>query len=149
MPVYRLQFSSRLASPPDLIWRHASSMSGVNRELWPLGMSAPGDARIDEQTPIGVVVFHSVISLLGIVPLDLHALCLNRVDPGAGFEEESWSLSEKRWLHRRTLKPIPGGTEIEDFLEFEPRLLAPVFRTIVPAIFRRRHRRLIKLFGEV
>jgi ligand-binding SRPBCC domain-containing protein len=149
MPVCRLQFSSRLAASTEVVWQHASSMAGVNRELWPVRMSAPAGARIDEHTPLGVVAFHSVIALLGVLPLDLHALCLKRVEPGRGFEEESWSLLERRWVHHRRLTPVGGGTLVEDQLEFEPRLLAPLIQPIIEATFRRRHRRLQQIFGAL
>ena len=69
-------------------------------------------------------------------------------DPGRGFHEDSTMLSQRRWVHRRTLEPVDGGTRVVDRIEFEPRLpgLAGLLRPVFRAVFRHRHRRLAAHF---
>jgi hypothetical protein len=75
---YRLRVASRLDADAATVWAHAASMAGVNAELAPLRMSAPRQGRIEE-VPLGVVAFRSLITLYGVVPIDLHSLQLERI----------------------------------------------------------------------
>lgn len=147
MTTYRmtLRTSLRIAAPE--LWDAVSSMDGVNRELWPVVMSAPRGARIDHQTPLGTVAFRSLLSIAYVLPIDLHWLRLMKVEPGQGFEESSWSLSEKRWEHRRRLSPTASGCDVEDEVVFEPRFAAPAIKAVVSRIFRRRHAYLANQYG--
>jgi ligand-binding SRPBCC domain-containing protein len=105
----------------------------------------PQFRRIDpEIVPLGRPWFRSWLLLFGVVPFDWDHLRLLAIEPGRYFHEDSTMLSQRRWVHRRDLEPVHGGTRVTDRVEFEPRvpfvgaLLLPVFR----AVFRHRHRRL-------
>ena len=121
-------------------------MDGVNAELTPVRMSHPTGATIAPGVPLGRPLFRSVVSLWGLVPLDVHELRLVDVRPDEGFHESSRSVLERRWVHRRSLADAPDGVEIADELEFEPRILGFLVARIVAATFERRHARLRRLF---
>lgn len=159
MSLSRLEFSSELAAPQPEVWSHASSMAGVNYELGPwVRMSHPprfaslADA-LGAGEPLlpGRTVFHSWITFARLILMDRHAFGFERLLPGEGFDERSHSWSQKLWLHRRRVVAISGGTEVTDQLEFEPRLTltAPLLRLIIAWLFRHRHRRLRRRFGDI
>lgn len=150
----RLRFESRLRAAPDAVWAQASTMAGVNAELGPwVRMSYPADrAALDGQdAPLGEVLFQSWLCAFGLIPFDRHALVLERLFPGTGFDERSSSWMQKVWVHRRRIGAVEGGSRVTDELEIEPRLplAAPVVRLVVGALFRHRHRRLRARFGAV
>ncbi|HEY1076151.1 MAG TPA: hypothetical protein VGE51_05640 [Fontimonas sp.] len=147
-----LRFESRLAADAATVWQHASSMAGVNRELMPLvRMTYPADRAAlpqGEAVPRGVL-FHSWLMLFGVLPFDRHALRLSQVWPQQGFDEDSTSWLQTRWIHRRRLITHADGVSVIDELEITPRLrfAAPLVGLMVTQIFRHRHRRLVKRFG--
>lgn len=147
MTSFRFRLSSKLARTPAELWAHSTSIAGVNEELWPIHMSAPAE-RLDGDVPLGERLFVSRVTLFRVLLLDLHALTLESLNPGAGFHENSRTLVQRRWEHRRTLVPTSdGGTELSDEISFEPRLAGPVVRRIAERVFLRRHRVLRKKFG--
>lgn len=142
--------SSVLAAPPARVWEHATSMPGVNRELAPIRMSHPeGRERLDGEVPLGEPLFTSTVRL-GPIPLDRHRLVLTELEPGRRFQEDSTSLLQRRWRHRRTVEPHGAGCVLTDRLEIVPRLpgAGPLTRWIVGRVFERRHRVLRELFGR-
>jgi ligand-binding SRPBCC domain-containing protein len=145
--------STRLAAPADEVWRHASSMAGVNAELAPIVMTYPDDhaelpAELTDDL-LGAPLFTSTLKLRG-VPFDRHELSLVEVEPGRSFQEDSRSRLNRRWRHRRTVTPAEGGCEVTDRLEVDPRLpgTGPLTRLLVARIFARRHRVLAARFGR-
>ena len=155
----RLNYSSDVAAPIDTVWRHISSMAGANYELGPwVTMSYPphyanieGAVAEAELLVPGRTLFYSWIMLARLIPLDRHALGMDRILPGESFEERSHSLTQRVWLHHRRLSAVAGGTRVTDLLEFEPRLslFAPTLRFIIHLLFQHRHRRLRRRFGEI
>lgn len=148
----RFAVSSDLAAPPDVVWRHASSLAGVNAELAPLvRMTVP--AGFETIGPDSVVpgqrLFRSWILLFGLLPIDYDDLTLIEVTPGRGFRERSPMLTQREWSHDRAIERIPGGCRVTDEVAFVPRvpflgaLQAPLFRLA----FWNRHRRLRRIFG--
>ncbi len=150
----RLRFESKLATDAGTVWRHASSMAGVNHELMPLvRMTYPADRVAlpqGEAIPQGVL-FHSWLMLFGVLPFDRHALQLKQVWPQQGFDEDSTSWLQARWIHKRRLIAHAGGVTVTDELEVTPRLrfAAPLVGAMLAQIFRHRHRRLRKRFGAI
>jgi len=144
---------SLLRAPAGDVWRHASSMDGVNWELSPfVEMTVPRAARglTIADAPTGVVAFRSVLLAFGFLPFDVHSLRLETVSPPKGFAEESTSWLQRRWRHERTITPLDGGgCELVDAVTVEPRLPggALVVTKIVRAMFAWRHRRLRRRFG--
>jgi ligand-binding SRPBCC domain-containing protein len=84
------------------------------------------------------------------VPFDYDDLCLLSIEPGRSFHEASTMLSQRRWVHRRSIEPAGTGTRITDQVEFEPRVraLGWLMRRVLPAVFRHRHRRLVAYFDH-
>ncbi len=146
--------TSDLAVSVDQLWRHMTSMDGVNYELMPIvRMSFPAHwQRLDAHSlPSGTVLFHSTIMLLGVLPIDRHALALLTMTPHTGFLEHSTSLFNRAWVHERMLEPVDGGTRITDRVGFRCRLagLEPLLRPVIQSIFRHRYKRLRHRFGEL
>lgn len=144
--------NSIVAADREDVWRSISTMTGVNYELRPiLVMTRPRDHETlpVEVTP-GRVIFASWLLLFGLLPVDRHALALERVDAGFGFIEESTSWLQRRWRHKRTLTTLDsGGCRVVDELVVEPRIgcLRPVTSAVVVRLFTHRHRRLASRFG--
>jgi hypothetical protein len=146
--MHELTFESTLIASPQAVWEHASRLRGINEELFPLHMSGPQDMRIDGSLPLGEPLLHSVVTLFRVLPIDVHRFVLLKVDEGRGFHEDSTSLSERRWVHIRTLTPNEnGGCIVRDELRFEPRMLASLITAIIRNTFDRRHARLRAKFG--
>lgn len=145
--------SSELSAEPGVVWRHAVSPAGVNREFHPfLRMTFPaglGDITAGWQP--GRRLFRSWLLLAGILPVEYDDIRLKEVEPGRRFLERSTMLLQRVWEHERVIEPVGAGCRVTDRVCFMPRvpgtglLLAPVFR----AVFRWRHRRLRRLFGAM
>ncbi len=138
---------------PDAVWERVTSFEGVNHELMPIvRMTCPQELRrIDPSVvPIGRPWFRSWILLFGLLPFDYDHLRIMAIEPGRGFHEDSTMLTQRRWVHRRALEPVDGGTRVTDRIEFEPRLplVGPLLRPVLEAVFRHRHRRLAAHFGR-
>ena len=148
-----LTFSSRVRAGRDEVWAVVSTMAGVNAELMPfVKMTHPRDrTSLEGETIVpGEVVFHSWLMLGGVLPFDRHALALEQVMEGEGFDEESTSWMQRRWRHERRLIDEGDGTcTITDHLVVEPRvaLLRPLAKRVVRFLFGHRHRRLVRRFG--
>lgn len=151
-------FRSELRAAPDDVWRHATSLEGINRELRPLRMTAPAGLRSFADAgdvwpggvPIGEPLFASWV-LLGPLPIDRMRLRLVELDlEGRRFVESSDVLSMRVWRHERAVAARNGGgATLTDTLTFEARhaVLAPVVRAFVARVFPRRHAVLRREFG--
>ena len=141
-------------APVETVWAHATSMAGVNRELWPLArMTHPRAlSTLDAGgVVLGERLFRSWILFLGFLPIDFDDLTFVEMEPGRRFLERSPMLSQRVWQHERCVDPVAGGCVIEDRVRFTPRIAVlgrvqlPVFRWT----FGLRHRNLRRLFGEI
>jgi hypothetical protein len=153
---FEVHLRTELRAPAAEVWRHASSMRGVNEELGPwVRMTHPSWATdlSSVEVPLGEVAFRSWLLALGVLPFDRHSLGLVEVRDGAeqggGFVEESTSWLQRRWRHERDVEPAPGGgSTVQDRLVVRPRLApAALVRPVVAALFGHRHRRLVRRFG--
>ncbi len=153
MAEIELTFSTTVAAPRPEVWARVATMDGVNDELMPLvRMTHPAHLQslADVEIEPGVVLHRCWLLAGGFVPVDRHALALERVMDGEGFDEESSSWLQRRWRHERRLADAPGGgTVVSDRLVIVPRLAfaAPLTRWVVGVVFRHRHRRLLARFG--
>ena len=144
---------SRLAAEAATVWAHATSPEGINHELGPwIEMSIPpgfGDLT-PETVTLGERLFRSRVSLFGVIPFDYDDLTLIELEDGRRFLERSTMLSARVWQHERIVEPVDGGCTVTDTVTFVPRLrlLGPLHRRVVAAIFRHRHRRLRRRFGS-
>lgn len=127
------------------MWASASTLPGVNRQLWPLARMTGGDRAI-EVGRLG----RSWVLLFGVLPIDYDDLCIESLTEGGGFRERSVLGSASVWHHDRALTRLDGGgCAVVDNVEFEPRVaaLGGVQAFVFEAAVRWRHRRLRKLFG--
>ena len=146
------ELTSRLAAPPDVVWAHATSFAGVNRELFPLArMTHPRGATLD---PAGIVLgqrlLRSWILAAGILPIDYDDLTFVELEPGRRFLERSPMLSQREWTHERIVEPDGRGARVTDRVRFVPRVaaLGPLHEPVFRLAFRLRHRNLRRRFGE-
>lgn len=148
-----LTFTSTLRSSRSEVWAVVSTMAGVNAELRPfMRMTYPAQAEQLSSAAIvpGEVLFRSWLLAGSLVPIDRHALELERVIEGEGFDEESTSLLQRRWRHERWLTDTPaGGCVVRDRLVITPRLALarPVVALAVRFLFDHRHRVLRQRLG--
>lgn len=142
-----IRLVSELGAGTEVVWERAIDPAGINDELMPLmRMTVPPGAEdfgldLPDPGPVG----RSWVLLFGFLPFDYDDIELVRIDPGRGFLERSRMLSMRLWEHERTLEPLgEGRCQITDRVAFEPRLPLPgaLFRPLILAIFRHRHRRL-------
>lgn len=153
LPMSSFAMRSEIPVSPEDFWS-GMSLEAVNAELAPLvRMTAPAAFRTLPMTdwPTGQPLFTSTILLLGVLPADRHAFCLDAVDPGRGFLERSSTTMLRLWQHERTTAPTAHGCIVEDAVTFRSRvpgldrLLLPVYR----AVFRHRHDRLTARYGAI
>lgn len=151
----RLTYTSCLAADSATVWRAVACMRGVNDELRPLvRMTDPsrGD-RLEAAKLEHLDGLRSWLLLFGVVPIDRHRFGFDGVVDGESFAERSESVVNRSWQHRRSVThgDQPGTSVVRDDLVVEPRLgfLAPLSRVSADAVFRHRHRRLRRRFGEV
>ncbi len=145
------QIASTLPAEPAAVWERAMSADGINAELRPLlRMTVPRgldslDLHALEPGPLG----RSWLLLFGLIPVDYDEIGLERIEPGRGFRERSTMLSLRLWEHERTIERAGAGTRIVDRLAWESRLPLPggLFRPLVAALFKHRHRQLQRHFG--
>ena len=150
MPSFRI--ASCLHAPPERVWAHATSMAGINHELAPfLRMTHPRGmtALRDLSPPLGTPLFRSIILLFGVLPIDFDDVTLEVVEPGRGFREHSRTLSQRSWIHERSIEPVDGGVRLVDRITFEPKIpgAGAILAPLLHLVFRNRHRKLVGLFG--
>lgn len=146
----RIERTTGLAASAAVVWEHATSTDGINRELAPVRMSFPEEGLGDAAPPVlGEPLFTSTLTL-GPIPFDRHRLTLVEWEPGVGFLEESTSLLHRRWRHRRRITPKDSGCVLTDVVEVEPRIpgAEAATRWVVSRILDRRHAVLAATFGR-
>ena len=97
----------------------------------------------------GEVAFRSWLLAFGVVPVDRHRMAFDAIGDRA-FDEASDSWLQRSWRHRRrVLDRDDGGCTVTDHLEVVPRIgpARPLVAAVVGALFRHRHRRLVRRFG--
>lgn len=124
------------------------TMTAVNQELFPLiRMTA---SKKWHNQPIyewktDKKLFNSVILLFGVFPVDLHFFNMTNVSPN-GFQENSSSLINKHWKHKRTIDTDEQIITIIDEVNFKARLpfIDIILKPVYKQIFFHRHRKLAK-----
>jgi len=146
--VIGFRVSSRLSASCDAVWSRVATPEGINDELGPwVRMTIPPEGAELRAGPLG----RSWILLGGVLPVDYDDIALEWFEPGRGFRERSTMASASAWWHDRTLRALPGGgCRVVDHLRFTPRLaaLGGLQAFVFEAMFRWRHRRLRRHFGE-
>jgi ligand-binding SRPBCC domain-containing protein len=147
---FKFKISSPIPRNKEFMWRHMINMDMVNYELWPLiKMTYPKEVSTLQTVETGKTIFTSVLLLFGFIPFDLHWLALESYTINCELQEDSESLLQRFWRHRRVLYEN-GNDEvvIEDQIHFLPRLpfVGCILIYIVEAIFKHRHQRLRQLY---
>jgi ligand-binding SRPBCC domain-containing protein len=152
--MFSFAIASWLAAPRDAVWAHATSMRGVNQELWPLAqMTHPRDVTsigaVGDAPVLGQRLFRSWILAFGVLPIDYDDLTLVELEPGRRFLEHSSMATQREWIHERVLHEAEGGTILTDAVSFVPRIawLGPLFQSVFVLAFRLRHRNLRRRFS--
>ncbi len=127
------------------------TMIGVNYELGPfLRMSCPKEweQRLLTEWQTGASLFRSVISVLWVLPIDVHTFYMESVS-AHGFEEHSSSWMNSLWAHKRTVEADGASCKIHDVVEFTPRvrIIGALASLIYKTVFKHRHKRLKVRFG--
>jgi hypothetical protein len=153
----RVERTTRLDAAAADVAALALSPEGVNAELLPLvRMTFPRSMRSLPigDAPTGTVVGHCWMLAGGVLPFDRHALgfasTTSPTGEGFGFVETSSSWVQRSWRHERTIADHPsGGCTVHDVVVAEPRLPGGqlIAGPIVRAVFRHRHRRLVRRWG--
>src|SRR5262249_3919532 len=138
---FAFEFSSRLAAPPAEVWAHATSMRGVNRELFPLArMTHPRDLSLLEPglVPLRHRAFRLWFLASGLVPIHYDDLTFVEREWGRRFLERSPMLTQREWQHERVVEPMADGTILTDRVRFVPRVaaLGPMFVYVFRLAFR-------------
>ena len=141
-----LSRSSQLPVPAGRVLGDLS-MRTVNRELKPLAAMTVPEDWIDQPIttmPTGEIVFKSRILMLGVLPIDLHSLYFQEIDPQRGFVEISSSITHREWHHQREVVPTANGCEVTDRLSYRCRvpLLGWLLLPVYALVFAWRHRQL-------
>jgi hypothetical protein len=151
-PVGEFVIVSRLSAGAEVVWRHAVSPAGVNREFRPLlRMTFPaGTTDLTAEWRPGERLCRSWLLAAGLLPVEYDDLSFADVEPGRRFLERSSLFTQRLWEHERIVEPLAHGCCVTDRLRFVPRLpwLAVLYGPLFEAIFRWRHRNLRRLFGE-
>ena len=149
---FAFSFETRLGAPAAQVWAHATSMKGVNQELFPLArMTSPSSMPTLSAAAVvaGQRVFRSWILAFGVLPIDYDDVTFVEFEAPRRFLERSPMLTQRTWEHERVVEPMVHGCVVRDTVRFEPRwrwlgyFQLPVFRLV----FANRHRRLEGLFG--
>lgn len=150
---FSFSISSKLAVSTPVLWHDVTRMAGVNYELQPMAlMTYPAAYKQNsiEQAPLNKVLFNSIILMFGFIPVDVHSLSFEKIQPGVYFQEHSNSWLHHHWKHRRVLEETDEGTIITDYVWFIPRLqfAANFMGGIVKKVFTNRHNRLRAKYGQ-
>ncbi len=145
---------SRLPAPAEVVWRHATSMPSVNREMGPwLRMTYPAEARdqslADAAVVLGEPLFTSWILFLGLLPVERMRVTIVELEPGRRFVERSPPVLLRSWRHERSVEPSQDGCVVTDVVTAEPPFawFSPVLRVVAERFFTHRHARLRRLFA--
>eukprot|EP01006_Ploeotia_vitrea_P033605 TRINITY_DN65593_c3_g2_i1.p2 TRINITY_DN65593_c3_g2~~TRINITY_DN65593_c3_g2_i1.p2 ORF type:complete len:156 (-),score=14.79 TRINITY_DN65593_c3_g2_i1:610-1077(-) len=151
------QFSTTLKVSAETVWKHCTTIVGVNKELFPLvKMTAPShiSSLSKEDITLGSKICRSWILLLCCLPIDYDDVTLVEIDDEPGYHrflEQSPMLSVKLWQHERIVQALPGGgCRVTDKLRFTPKLAALgwVQQWTFKLAFWLRHKNLAHMFNR-
>ena len=135
--------SSVVRAAPEAVWARATTIAGVNAELWPLArMTGEGDdPRRRARALVDPRGRRAADRLRRHLPRDASS-------PAAASASARGSARAAAWHHDRTLTALADGTRIVDEVAFTPRLEAAggLLAFVFEAAFRWRHRRLRRIW---
>jgi ligand-binding SRPBCC domain-containing protein len=153
--VHRVEQSSVIGRPAEVVWERAITEGGINDELAPiLRMTMPPGLRdrTVATVEVGVPLGRSWILLGRVLPVDYDDLQLAELEPGRRFLERSRTLTFSVWQHERIVEAEgEGACRVTDRLGFELKRgvawmpgMARLAGAVVGFLFRHRHRRLAR-----
>ncbi|MGH7818774.1 MAG: hypothetical protein ACREQ9_03300 [Candidatus Binatia bacterium] len=103
-----------------------------------------------ENVHLGRRLFRSWIFAFGLLPIDYDDVIFAEFEPGRRFLERSSLLTQREWIHERTIEGKAAGSTLVDRIRFVPRLrlLGPFHLLVFRLSFRLRHRNLARIFGS-
>lgn len=161
-----VELRTPLAAPAADVWARVTTPEGIQDELRPwVGMTMPpglrGRTLEDAPEVLGRPLGKAWLLLFRVLPVDFDDMRLVGYVAGRSFHEQSRMLLLSVWEHERSVEPAPDGPEAPAGCVVSDRLTAVaraplsrvpgaerVVRTIVTALFRHRHRRLVRRFGS-
>ncbi len=152
---------SQLRAPPEALWAHSTTLSGLRHELAPLLRLSPPSTTTVESWSTALSSAGNGITRLGpvrlrfayVAPITLQDLRISSVEPGKRFTEYARSRLLSTWEHERSIqaREVDGKPEctLVDRVVWETRAWVPelLVRGVIHLIFRHRHRRLLAQFG--
>jgi ligand-binding SRPBCC domain-containing protein len=153
-----IRIASDLAAPPEVVWKHATTLRTINEEMGPwLYMTHPAAARDLSLSDVGqrggmafgTPLFSSWVLLLRCLPVERMQVTITELEDGARFVEQSKTLLMKSWRHERRVEPRGSGCTVTDILTVEPPigLFAGLVAACVSWFFGHRHAQLRRRFG--
>lgn len=152
---------SQLRAPPEQLWAHSTSLSGLKQELAPwLSLTPPSNAAAEGLLAAlsgavpGLTRLGPLRVTLGwLIPIRLYDLGISGVELGKHFTQYSRTRLLSTWEHERSIQAriVDGKPEctLVDRVVWETRAWVPemLVRSVIHLIFRHRHRRLNAQFG--
>lgn len=152
MAIHRLARIQRLPIPTEQVWEFISSPVNL-KAITPDYMGFEITSPIAERMYAGQIITYIVKPLLGI-PL---RWCteITHVEEGQYFVDEQRAGPYSLWHHQHHIRPIKGGTEMEDIVHYQAPLgligemVTPLLVTPkLEAIFEYRFQALERMFGK-
>ena len=151
--VYRLSSKQRLPITMDEAWFFISNPKNL-KTITPDYMSFDIISGIDKPMFAGQIIQYIVTPILGIKTTWVTEIT-HIVDKKYFVDEQRFG-PYALWHHKHFIKPIEGGVEMEDIIDYKVpfgfigRLLHPfLVKSKLTEIFNYRTKKLVELFGEI
>ncbi len=152
MKLYTLRSIQKLPISPQAAWSFLSDPSNL-KVITPDYMSFDIVSGADKAMFPGQIIQYIVTPIAGIKTKWVTEI--THVKEGEYFVDEQRFGPYKFWHHKHFTKPIPGGVEMEDIIDYKLPfgIIGQMFHplTVKPKlgeIFNYRRQKLIELFGE-
>ncbi|SNR73502.1 Ligand-binding SRPBCC domain-containing protein [Lutibacter agarilyticus] len=151
--VYRLSSTQRLPISMDDAWDFLSNPANL-KEITPKYMSFDIISGADRPMFAGQIIQYIVTPILGIKTTWVTEI--THVVDKEYFVDEQRFGPYALWHHKHFIKPVEGGVEMEDIIDYKVplgflgRLVHPILvKPKLIEIFNHRTKKLIELFGEI
>jgi hypothetical protein len=141
------------------LWSHSTHIGGVNAELFPFKMVPlvkRNGKKLTSASSLNDIVYAAddrfpfLITLFGIIPIDIHLMGFDSLPVGQlTFTERSSNFFMREWVHQREIVTLSTGVQLYDKITMNTRLpLIGLFAAIIYKwVFGRRHVYLRNHFG--
>ncbi len=151
--VYRLSSKQQLPISMDEAWDFLSNPANL-KEITPKYMSFDIISGADRPMFAGQIIQYIVTPILGIKTTWVTEI--THVVDKEYFVDEQRFGPYALWHHKHFIKPVEGGVEMEDIIDYKVplgflgRLVHPILvKPKLTEIFNHRTKKLIELFGEI